>query len=62
VKAVCVFREPQYVDRLVSTVTEGTTARPGVLDPLGAQLTPGPDAYQALLKDLASGFGECLSG
>lgn len=62
VKAVCVFREPQYDDRLVSTVTEGTTARPGVLDPLGAQLTPGPDAYQALLKGLASGFGECLSG
>jgi zinc transport system substrate-binding protein len=61
VKAVCVFREPQYDDRLVTTVTEGTAARAGVLDPIGAGLTPGPQSYQTLLVNLASGFRDCLA-
>ena len=50
VKAVCVFREPQYDGKLVAAVIEDTNAREGVLDPLGAALTPGPNAYQQLLK------------
>lgn len=62
VKAVCVFREPQYDGKLVDAVIEATAARPGVLDPLGATLTPGPEAYQTLLLTLAAGFRDCLSG
>lgn len=60
--AVCVFREPQYDDRVVNTVLEGSTARAGVLDPLGASLTPGPDAYQQLLRALAASLRACLAG
>lgn len=58
--AVCVFAEPQFEPRLVQTVVEGTGARIGVLDPLGAELEPGPDAYPALLENLAGSFLDCL--
>ncbi len=62
VKAACVFREPQYDDKLLSVVIEGTAARKGVLDPLGAALTPGPEAYQQLLGNLAASLKDCLAG
>ena len=40
--AVCVFSEPQFEPRLVATLTEGTNAGTGTLDPLGDGLAPGP--------------------
>jgi len=36
-------------------VTAGGTARRGVLDPLGADLAAGPDAYFQLLRGLSAG-------
>ncbi len=62
VKAACVFREPQYDGKVVATVIEGTGAREGVLDPIGAELTPGPQAYQQLLSNLAGSLKACLAG
>lgn len=62
VKAACVFREPQYDGKVVQTVIEGTGARDGVLDPLGADITPGPEAYQQLLAQLAKSLKACLAG
>lgn len=61
-KAACVFREPQYDGKVVAAVIEGTGAREGVLDPLGADVTPGPGAYQVLIGNLAKSFKDCLSG
>lgn len=61
-KAACVFREPQYDGKVVAAVIEGTGAREGVLDPLGADVTPGPGAYQVLIGNLAQSFRDCLSG
>lgn len=61
VKAACVFREPQYDGKVVATVIEGTGAKEGVLDPLGAGLAPGPQAYQQLLTGLAAALKDCLS-
>jgi zinc transport system substrate-binding protein len=60
--AVCVFREPQFDDSFVRVVTEGTKARAGVLDGIGADLEPGPGAYTALLRNLAKSLKDCLSG
>jgi zinc transport system substrate-binding protein len=57
---VCVFAEPQFEPRLVATVIEGSDARSGVLDPVGADLEPGPGLYPALLTGLAQGFADCL--
>lgn len=62
VKAACVFREPQYDDKVVSAVIEDTGAREGILDPLGATIPPGPRAYQQLLLNLAQSLRSCLAG
>ena len=59
--AGCVFREPQFAPRLVATVIEGSAARVGVLDPLGAALAPGPQAYFKLMRGLARSLVDCLS-
>lgn len=58
--AACVFSEPQFEPALVRTVVAGTGARTGVLDPLGADREPGPDAYVTLMKNLAASLKECL--
>ena len=45
-KATCVFSEPQFEPRVVEVITDGTDARTGVLDPLGAELESGTDFIQ----------------
>jgi len=60
-KAVCVFSEPQFRPKLVDTVIEGSSARSGVLDPLGADIQPGPDMYFTLINTLAQSLEGCLS-
>ena len=60
-KAVCLFREPQFPPKLVDTLTAGTKARVGVLDPLGAELVPGPGLYPALMRQLAQSLTACLA-
>jgi zinc transport system substrate-binding protein len=58
--AACVFAEPQFEPTLVDTVVEGTSAKKGVLDPLGAALDAGPDQYFELLNSLADSLVDCL--
>ncbi|MCB1759571.1 MAG: zinc ABC transporter substrate-binding protein [Gammaproteobacteria bacterium] len=58
---VCLFSEPQFSPKLVATLTEGGKLRVAVLDPLGAGLSPGADAYFSLMERLVSGLTECLS-
>ncbi len=58
--AVCVFTEPQFRPALVDTLIAGTAARSAVLDPLGADLPAGPDAYFALMRSLAASLRDCL--
>ncbi|MBF0188844.1 MAG: zinc ABC transporter substrate-binding protein, partial [Magnetococcales bacterium] len=60
--AVCIFKEPQFQDRTVTALVRGTDLRVGELDPLGSGLTPGPDAYVQLLKQLGESIRSCLSG
>jgi zinc transport system substrate-binding protein len=56
----CVLAEPQFNPGLVATVLGGTEAKTGVIDPLGADLTPGADLYPALIRNMASTLAECL--
>ena len=58
--ATCVFREPQFADAAVVTVIEGTKAKSSVLDPIGADLKPGPKAYGELLHEIAKNLTNCL--
>lgn len=60
-EAACVFAEPQFEPVLVDTVIEGTSARKGVLDPLGSDLAPGPDQYFELIANLANSLVDCLA-
>jgi zinc transport system substrate-binding protein len=60
-KAVCVFAEPQFEPRQITTITEDTTAKRGVLDPLGASIPAGAGHYEALMTKLAVDFAECLT-
>lgn len=57
----CVFREPQFEPRLAETVARGTQAQLAVLDPLGAELAPGPSAYPQLLRNLSQSLLACLA-
>ena len=59
--ALCVFSEPQFKPKLVSTVVEGTKAKTGVLDPLGASIQNGPKLYFILIRDMANSLNKCLS-
>ncbi len=56
----CIFREPQFPPAIVDTIVEGTAVRVGVLDPLGAGLEAGPEAYFTLMEGLAQSLRQCL--
>jgi len=60
--AACVFAEPQFEPKLVTVAIEGSDARSAVLDPLGAEIAPGPELYFDVLRGMATSFKTCLSG
>ncbi len=57
----CVFAEPQFDNKLVNVILEGTSAKSATLDPMGAALDAGPELYENLLRDLAQNLATCLS-
>lgn len=59
--AACVFAEPVFEPRIVNVLTEGTTAKQGVLDPEGANLDEGPGLYRQLIENLAASLKACLT-
>jgi zinc transport system substrate-binding protein len=61
-QGVCVFAEPQFDRRIIDVVVEGTSARAGTIDPLGADIDDGPDLYFKLMRNLAGSFKDCLAG
>jgi len=56
----CVLAEPQFNAALVATVLDGTDANTGVIDPLGAELAPGPDLYPQVIRNMATTLSDCL--
>ncbi|MCC2110766.1 MAG: zinc ABC transporter substrate-binding protein, partial [Hyphomicrobiales bacterium] len=57
----CVFAEPQFTPKLIDVVTEGSGARIGVFDPLGAEVAEGPELYFTLIRGMAKSLRDCLS-
>ncbi len=57
----CVFREPQFTAKVSNVVIEGSGAKLGTLDPVGASLTPGQGLYVKLLENMAHEFASCFS-
>ncbi len=60
-QVACVFQEPQFPTKTAQTVLEGSSARLGILDPLGASLADGPDLYFAMMTALADELRRCLT-
>jgi zinc transport system substrate-binding protein len=60
--SACVFSEPQFEPKLVRTIVEGTDARTGVLDPVGASLPEGKDQSFQVMINLAKALNGCLAG
>jgi zinc transport system substrate-binding protein len=58
--SACVFSEPQFEPKVVARLIEGTKAKSGVLDGLGADLPEGPDQYFAMMRNLAASLKGCL--
>ena len=56
----CVFTEPQFEPRLVETVIERTAVRTAVLDPLGADVAAGSNAWFVILRRMGDTIAECL--
>lgn len=55
----CAFTEPQLNGRRLETVAETAPLKILVLDPLGANATPGPDLYETVLRGMAESFADC---
>lgn len=58
--ATCVFAEPNFPPAIVTAITEGSSAKTGVLDPEGGALAEGVDLYPNLLRGIASSLVDCL--
>ena len=57
----CIFTEPQYSQKLVKTLIKDTSVKKGILDPIGADILPGPELYFDLLKNLSISLKSCLN-
>ena len=58
--ATCVFKEPQFDPNAIEIISEGTDLKIGTLDPLGAHIEPGPDAYFELMRNMVHSLKGCL--
>jgi zinc transport system substrate-binding protein len=56
----CLFSEPQFQPRLVAMLSEGLPLRHAVLDPLGAEIPPGPQAYFRMMHSIADTLEQCM--
>ena len=59
---VCVMAEPQFSDRVVGAIAEGTGVNVRVLDPLGGTVTPGVDHYETMMRRAADAVLDCVAG
>ncbi|HEC17354.1 MAG TPA: zinc ABC transporter substrate-binding protein [Sedimenticola sp.] len=59
--ARCIFVEPQFPSSHLEAITGGGQYIIGRLDPLGADIPPGPDMYFILMRRLAGAIAGCLT-
>ena len=58
-KVACIFSEPQFNPDIINAVAKDMDIKTGVLDPLGATLTPGKTLYFDLIKNMSKSFKGC---
>jgi zinc transport system substrate-binding protein len=59
-KVSCVFAEPQFDNKLVNLIIEGSNVKSAILDPEGANIDPGPALYETVLRNMARSLQQCL--
>lgn len=59
-KAQCLFAEPQFTPKVIESLSKGTAAKVGQLDPLGANIELSKQAYPQFLQAMADQFSDCL--
>lgn len=60
-KAQCLFAEPQFTPKVIESLSKGTAAKVGQLDPLGENIELNKTAYPQFLQSIADQFSECLA-
>ena len=55
----CVFSEPQFNPDIIKAVAKDMNIKTGIVDPLGATLTPGKGLYFDLIKNMSKSFKGC---
>lgn len=60
-KVVCVFAEPQYNQKIITSLVSGTTVKTALLDAVGVKIPAGPKAYSSIVSNLAANFERCLA-
>ncbi len=60
-KIRCIFGEPQFKSRAVAMLAADSPAQVHILDPLGANVAPGPGSYGAILENITSAITGCLA-
>jgi len=57
----CALTEPQFDADLIATVFQGRDVTTRVLDPIGAQIPPGPQMYPALIRSIGTALAGCAA-
>ena len=55
----CLFSEPQFNPKIISTIAEDTNIKTGVFDPLGANIDSGKSLYFELISNLGNELKGC---
>ena len=55
----CIFSEPQFNPKIISTIAQDTGIQTGVFDPLGANIESDKDLYFKLINNLAVELKDC---
>ncbi|MDN3613495.1 zinc ABC transporter substrate-binding protein ZnuA [Vibrio gallaecicus] len=56
----CVFSEPQFTPAVIASVTRGSQATKGQLDPVGSTIDVKPGSYFDFLQQLTQSYTDCL--
>lgn len=59
-RVTCVFRETEFNDTMIREYLNDLGVHVAELDPLGARIPTGPDAYEQILLQLGNTFKSCL--
>ncbi|CAM3940945.1 High-affinity zinc uptake system protein ZnuA precursor [Vibrio aerogenes CECT 7868] len=59
-QGVCIFSEPQFLPAVIHSVTRGTHAKQGTLDPLATNIEVSPGGYFHFIEHITKQFTDCL--